>query len=144
MAGLRAVCGDFFRQMETDIIVGKAGPRLNMKMKKGFGGRIWSFSKTDENERFNSSIIKLLSGGNNLTFGTDSTVSRQKCILTTNHVPQLGFVNDAVTRRMLIINFPSLSGEVVSSTELHPSEVSQPSFNRTSLTHLSLQAFQRR
>lgn len=105
MGGLQALCGNFYKQMETDIIVGKCGPRVH-KLKKGFGGRIWSFSETDEKESFNSNAVKTLSGGNRLGFGTDSSTPHQKCILTTNHIPQLGFVNNAMMRRMLIIRFP--------------------------------------
>lgn len=92
--------------METDLIVGKCGPRIQTKLKKGLGGRIWSFSETDEKGNFNSDAVKMLSGGNRLGFGADSSASYQKCILTTNHIPQLGFVDDAMMRRMLIVKFP--------------------------------------
>ena len=106
MGALQALLGDFFRVMDTDIIIGKGGSRSGTKMKKGIGGRIWSFSETDENDRFNSNTVKLLSGGNKLTFGTEDIAPRQKCILTTNHVPQLGVVSKAITRRMLVVKFP--------------------------------------
>lgn len=106
MGGLQALLGDFYRQMDTDIIVGRGGSRSNAKSKKGIGGRIWSFSETDENERFNASTVKQLSGGNRHVVGMDDVAARQKCILTTNHIPLLGVVNQAMLRRILIVKFP--------------------------------------
>ncbi len=90
MGALQALLGDFYRQMDTDIIVGRGGSRSNAKAKKGIGGRIWSFSETDEKERFNASTVKQLSGGNRHVVGMDDVAARQKCILTTNHVPPPG------------------------------------------------------
>ncbi len=106
MGALQALLGDLFRQMDNDIIIGKGGSKSNSKSKKGIGGRIWSFSETDQSESFNSSTLKQLSGGNKLTIGMADFAPRQKCILTTNHVPQLGIVNQAVKRMLLIIRFP--------------------------------------
>ena len=110
MHALQVLLGGFFRSMNSNIIVGKSGTNIDAQLANGIGARIWSFNETYENAQLKSDTVKTISGGGIITVkarGQSIEYSpHQTCIVTTNHLPRIETVNEALKERLICIEFP--------------------------------------
>ena len=102
--------GPIYAEMDTSIILDKPGKVGDMA--KGSGCRIWSFNETPASAKLKSETVHLLSGGDGIpvkpAYSKSQTLKpRQKCIVSTNHLPELGgAMTTALESRLMIIRFP--------------------------------------
>jgi phage/plasmid-associated DNA primase len=107
--------------MNTNIIAGKSGTNVDAQLIDGIGARIWSFNETYENAQLRSDTVKMISGRGIMTVkarGQTIEVSpHQTCIVTTNHLPRLGTVNEALKQRLICIEFPVTFKDLLAGEE---------------------------
>ena len=102
--------GPLYAEMDTSIILDKVGKGGDLA--KGGGRRIWSFNETPSSAKLKSETVQLLSGGDGIpvkpAYSKSQTLKpRQKCIVSTNHLPELGgAMTTALESRLMIIRFP--------------------------------------
>ncbi len=109
MGSLGALMGPLYAEMEPAILLDRTTHKSGFAA--GFGRRIWSFNELPEKAKLQCDIMKKLSGRDNLPVKAQSRQvfkPRQKCIVSTNHLPDLGTVNAAIDERLLVVRFPVL------------------------------------
>jgi phage/plasmid-associated DNA primase len=109
MRSLSVLLGQFYAEMDTANILEKTAAKMDLA--KGSGCRIWSFNETPQNARLKSDVVQMLSGGDGIPVKVAHRQSQtltpyQKCIVTTNHLPELGIVTEALRSRLMIVRFP--------------------------------------
>ena len=107
MGSLGALMGPLYAEMEPAILLDRTAHKTGLAV--GVGRRIWSFNELPEKAKLQCDIMQKLSGRDKLPVKAQSRqvlAPRQKCIVSTNHLPELGTVNDAIDQRLLVVRFP--------------------------------------
>ena len=107
MWSLSALVGRLYAETDPAIVYDR------LILKSGFaigsGCRIWSLNELLEKAKLQCDVVQKLSGGDKLPARAQCRQTlkpQQKCIIVTNHLPELGTVNDAIDQRLLVIRFP--------------------------------------
>ena len=102
-----SLMGPLYAEMEPAILLDRTAHKTGLAV--GVGRRIWSFNELPEKAKLQCDIMQKLSGRDKLPVKAQSRqvlAPRQKCIVSTNHLPKLGTVNDAIDQRLLVVRFP--------------------------------------
>ena len=109
MGSLGASMGSLYAEMEPAILLDRTAHKTGLAV--GVNRRIWSFNELPEKAKLQCDIMKKLSGRDKVPVKAQSRQvldPRQKCIVSTNHLPELGTVNAAIDQRLLVVRFPVL------------------------------------
>lgn len=107
---LKAILGNFMTAMEIGLILEEKISNEAAEVGKLQGKRLALWNET-EVKKLRSSKVKAFTGGDVLParhlYGDPiDLVNHAKCLLTTNRLPDLDEYDDAVARRMVVIDFP--------------------------------------
>lgn len=109
MGSLGALMGSLYAEMEPAILLDRTAHKTGLAV--GANRRIWSFNELPEKAKLQCDLMKKLSGRDKVPAKAQSRQvldPRQKCIVSTNHLPELGTVNAAIDQRLLVVRFPVL------------------------------------
>ena len=101
----------FYKQMSTAVIVDVKATNLQDEIRKGKGGRVWAFNELGQDQKLRYDTAQMITGGDSIPVqgkyvASETLTPYQKCIITTNYLPELDSVTPALAERFLCIEFP--------------------------------------
>ena len=109
---LQKVLGHNYVEMNCGVIVYRQFSNIDAERAKVLGARIAVFNELKPGDKLKVNEVQLLSGGDlipakALYKDPISIIPRHKCLLITNHLPELqGEVTQAITDRLLCVHSP--------------------------------------
>lgn len=123
MQVMRDLMGKMYVDVHNGLIVERSVGNMDAERAKLGGARIAVFNELRSGERLKEDSIKQLTGGDGIPaaakYKDPVTIKPTfKCVLTTNCMPEIGYIDTAITERLVCINFPvtftDLNGESAS------------------------------
>jgi P4 family phage/plasmid primase-like protien len=109
---MEKILGDYSYKLQSKALCEDMKTGANPEIAKMHNKRFIYVQEPDKDKKINSSVMKEITGSNTLNVRecySNKTLINLKCslFLECNNIPKIDEVNDAITRRIRIIDFPS-------------------------------------